>query len=110
MGRIMETTDGLKHVITDEEDVIDLIREYAGVDVADYMEGLIEELREEIECAKDEVRDIEEAYSLKDNDETKSELYLYLGTIEGCKLRIAQELNELNIALEKLEKLTDKIE
>ena len=110
MGKIMETPDGLDHVITDEEDVIDLIRDHAGVDAADYVEGLLEELREEIECAEDAVQDLEEAYNLINNGETKAELYLYLGTIEGCKLRIAQELNQLNIALGKLEKLTDKIE
>ena len=96
MGKIMETPDGLDHVITDEEDVIDLIRDYAGVDAADYVEGLLEELREEIECAEDAVQDLEEAYNLINNGETKAELYLYLGTIEGCKLRIAQELNQLN--------------
>ena len=86
MGKIMETPDGLDHVITDEEDVIDLIRDYAGVDAADYVEGLLEELREEIERAEDAVQDLEEAYNLINNGETKAELYLYLGTIEGCKL------------------------
>lgn len=109
MGKIMETPDGLNHFINDERDVIDLIRDYAGVDAADYMEGLLEELREEIECSEDAVQDLEEAYGLINNGETKAELYLYLRTIEGCKVRIAEELDQLNSALGKLEKLTDKV-
>lgn len=65
MADTITTIDGKMHVILDQNNVTDIIKEYVGEDLLRYIDTEINEKKEEIEELRKEV---EYVYDSKDND------------------------------------------
>ena len=112
MGKTVETPDGKMHEILDDEGILDLIREYAGVDAADYVEGRMEEIKEELLEAEETIEDLEDNNSSEDSEEedTIEEISSYLGDIAGSKALIEMELEDIENSINELEKMLETIQ
>ena len=103
----LETNDGLSHTINDDEDLYDLIIEYAGVDVADYINQRIDELEGEITDLKEELEESinsDVTGSLKDSV-FKDELLGIIAKAENIRNELENKVEELEDTLEELDDL-----
>ena len=112
MARIIETPDGKTHSVMEDSEIIDLIREYAGIDAADFIEGRMEDLKYDLVMAEENIDELEKELSalMPDNGDIKEDLYLYIGAVECAKNQIQKEVDDLDRAVEALQKLVDKLE
>lgn len=104
MGVKLETDDGIVHVIENDGNLYDLLIEYAGVDVADYVNERIDTLEGELGDVRDELEkamDIVFERDLKDGikDELKDTIVDLKITIDEMRDKI-EELDEKVAELE----------
>ena len=114
MGRFLETPDGKMHEILDDAGILDLIREYAGVDAADYVEGRIEELKYDLQNAEETIEELEagpvaDPNELTDADCLKADLELCLVGLNSAKTQVESELEDIEAELEVLKKIIENL-
>ncbi len=107
MREEMETPDGRKHIITSDDDLFVLLQDYAGDDVADYVIGRIEDLKDELNDIKGELEDVIDSNvtgSLKDGV-FRDELQGLIVRAEELKDEMKEKAAELEKTLAKLDEL-----
>lgn len=103
----LETNDGLRHPIKSDEDLYDLLIEYAGADVADYVNERIDELEGELGDLREELQasiDSDVTGSLKDSV-FKDELQSIIAKAEYLQDELEEKVKELDETLSKLDNL-----
>lgn len=103
----IETNDGLRHPIKSDEDLYDLLIEYAGADVADYVNERIDELEGELSDLREELQesiDSNVTGSLKDSV-FKDELQSIIEKAEDLQDELEEKVRELDETLTKLDNL-----
>ena len=103
----LETNDGLIHTIENDEDLYDLIIEYAGVDVADYVNQRIDEIEGEINDLREELEESINSNvtgSLKDSV-FKDELQSIIAKAENIQDELEDKVKELEDTLAELDDL-----